>query len=110
MNHNQAGPGTDEHLLFGILTFSVAAEIIVYLRVTGQKQILWIVPTTLAVIAYTFFTVLIYRRYLAMVEGRTKYVALAFKFITSKTFFGIFTMLSLAEVFPEKKDFFQQTA
>jgi hypothetical protein len=92
------------------MILTVAAEVLVYIRVTERREIKWIIPTVLFILAYALFTILIYRLAIQTLIRNTKIVVLVMKFLTSKSLIGIMMMYSLAELMPSHSGFFRQSA
>jgi Ca2+/Na+ antiporter len=56
-----ASASMDEHMMLATMILTVAAEVLVYIRVTERREVKWIIPTVLFILAYALFTILIYR-------------------------------------------------
>ena len=52
--------------------------------------------------SYSLFSVLLYRRMLYKFDRTLRFVILALKFITAKSFFGVLSSYSLIEIYPER--------
>lgn len=94
------GFSTDEYLVSIAVILLLSAELVAALILSGAVVCPWlaaVIPTT---IAYSLFSLVLYRQLLWKLSTFDKAVILALKFVSAKSFLGVLSSYCLAELYP----------